>query len=386
MTDIPFVATGIPAFDTGFRGARRQPEPVARETFDLILEGFGEEPLSPQDEEPAGTNPDPALAEVIPENRPDMFFLSVCMPPVQRQEETDRAPLPKLLESVHLGQATHHGETDDALLARPAAALLEGFSPAREPIETDTPKLPVADTAVDLKSADARKDGEAAGVEAPRLAERAGPAICTVERPSSMDTPSLAPEHPDPGPTFAPSPALQILQQIDRLLSGQAGPTSSPSSVQQLHMAGPPVVPVAEVKSLHFMLQPENLGDVEVMLRRTGLETKVTITVTGKVAAEALGRDMSILEDKLGGLLATGPGGSVIVLMEVRNAEPATTQNMQHSEELGSDSEALMGGRGFGQDGRSGTNSDESPDRLSRSEPNVEDPSTGLAVGVGRVV
>lgn len=386
MTAIPFIPVEILAFDTEFRGARRQLEPAARETFDLILEGFGEEALSPKDEEPAGTSPESAPAEVMPENRPDMFLLSLCLPAVQQQGEADRAQLLKLMERIDRGQATRPGETDEALPARPSVALPEGLGRASGPIAADTPEPPFANTASDFRSVDARTHGKAADDEAPRPVEKVVFAVCAIELPSEMEPLASAPTNPDLGATFIPSPALQILQQIDHSLTEQTGQPGSPSSMQQLRVADQPTAPLAELKSLRFMLQPENLGDVEVRLRRFGLEMKVTITVAGKAAAETLSRDMSILEDRLGGLLAAGPGGSVNVSLEVRDPEPPTPQDMQNSEEQGTNNEALPGGRGFAQDGRSGANNHHSPVRLSKEESNVEDLAAGSAAGTGRVV
>lgn len=386
MTGIALLPADAAVFDTSLRGASRQPGPAAGEDFDLILEGFGEESPSPHDEECTKTTPDAAHAEAKPENRPDMFSLLLCLPPVEMQTEAGLTPPPIPTEWASPHKATHQSENDSALSVRFVPVLRDGFWLASAPAAAGTPELRLADVAVEPQIAGGSICSESAGHEEQRRPEKTAIADGAVERPSEIDTLLPAPAHPDSSPTSVPSPALQILQQIERSLTAQTGQASSPTSIQQLHLADPPAAPPAELKSLRFMLQPENLGDVEVRLRRSGLETKVTITVTGKVAAETLSRDMSILEDRLGALLAAGPGGAVNVSLEIRELEQPESQHIQNGEEQGSSNEALPGGRGFAQDGRSGANSHPSPVRLSKEEPNVEDPSTGLAVGAGRVV
>ena len=80
-----------------------------------------------------------------------------------------------------------------------------------------------------------------------------------------------------------------------------------------------------EIRVLRMKLRPEELGDVEVTLRRTAGEMKIHIAVTKEAAAEALRRDLSILEDRMG-TLVTGSAAQTITIA-VQPADVSQGQN-----------------------------------------------------------
>lgn len=166
-------------------------------------------------------------------------------------------------------------------------------------------------------------------------------------------------------PVFSTPAATQVLTQISSVFFETIGePAPSPSVVSTAHQLD---TPQSEVKLLRFMLQPEELGEVEVALRHMRHETLVTITVSDRAAAEAVNRDMAALEDRLGGLLSTAGSGSVTVSLEVRRTESELAHSAQPSGGYGFDAAALLGGRSSSREGRSNSNEHRSPVSMSRT-------------------
>ena len=169
------------------------------------------------------------------------------------------------------------------------------------------------------------------------------------------------------------SPALQIISQVSSL--GDRATTAPPglASTQQVRAAGAFEPPPAELKALRIRLEPAELGDVEIMLRRVGDETRVLITVSSHAAAEQLGRDLSLLEDRLGGLLAQGSAQNMSVTLQ--GPEPGATpeQPQQGGGPLAGADGGSAGERDPGGSGKSAPDGRRSPFSTARSEGNEDD-------------
>lgn len=104
------------------------------------------------------------------------------------------------------------------------------------------------------------------------------------------------------------SPALQIIASLSE--TSVATPTMTPMLFQAAPQSG-------EVRVLRMTLRPDDLGDVEITLRLSGGEIRVHIAVATPAAAEALQRDRTLLEDRLGSLLPPGAQPSLTIMMQV---------------------------------------------------------------------
>jgi hypothetical protein len=203
------------------------------------------------------------------------------------------------------------------------------------------------------------------------------------EPPMEPDTVTFvsAPIEPDVAPQAAP--ALQILAHLTAQLAPSPQPAAAASPAKPVRALDLPEAP-GRVMSLRFTLQPEELGEVEVTLRRTGQETKVTIAVAATAAAESLGRDLTLLEDKLGSLLAAGPAQSVTVTLQ--SPDPQAAQAGQAGGGQGFGEAALAGGRGSGGNGRPEPEQPQAKLNMTRHEPDEDDPAPRTAAGRLRVV
>lgn len=159
------------------------------------------------------------------------------------------------------------------------------------------------------------------------------------------------------------------------------------SGAQQTQFMGPPGPTPSDVKALRIKLQPEELGEVEVTIRRAGLQTKVTITVGSRAAADAIAMDKGLLEERLGSLLAPGNGHAVTFSMDIRDTGQGQAQAQGQGQEGGArgfTEQALAGGQGSGRDGR--------PDRrhqtlnITGDETENEEREVRLTSGSGRIV
>lgn len=179
-------------------------------------------------------------------------------------------------------------------------------------------------------------------------------------------------------------PALQILSH----LSGNPNLTRSPEPRGETLAAGGPVFSEAAsasstMKSVRIKLRPEELGDVEVTLRRNGTGLTVLINVAKPEAAEAVRQDMSILEERLGFTLASGPAQPVTVI--VQTADQSTLLGQSSSQ---SDWQQHAGGAGTAsgqsaeRDGRS--SSGKQDDGLMAPKDRSEDDDSGIAASLAR--
>jgi hypothetical protein len=184
----------------------------------------------------------------------------------------------------------------------------------------------------------------------------------------------------------ASEPALQVLSQISISVSQGTGQPLVLSTVQNFHHFDQHEALHSEQKLLRFMLQPESLGDVEVTLRQIGQDTKVTISVMAGAAAEAVSRDMVLLEDRLGLLLGSNMTGLVTVSIEIRDPELDQGQFMHPGIRQHPDGTELSSGRGFGREGRGHSHDQREPLRNSGNSPHEMDNSSELTMRYRRIV
>jgi hypothetical protein len=181
------------------------------------------------------------------------------------------------------------------------------------------------------------------------------------------------------------APALQILSQLGKVFS-QPHPASASSIDQNIRPVEPAVTQTGELKALRIRLHPEELGDVEVILRRVGLEMKVTIAVSRSAAAEALSRDLGFLEDRLGTLLTSSIGQNVTITLQPLEPDLASGQSTYTGTDQFRSDAALSGGGGAGRDGRPAPEGRPASISMMRHNRNEEETLGQPSTGNGRVV
>lgn len=149
-----------------------------------------------------------------------------------------------------------------------------------------------------------------------------------------------------------PSPAIQIMAAINAEAPHSGSPSGMPSAPQPAQFSSPELPSPSDVKALRLKLQPEELGEVEVTIRRVGLQTKVTITVAGKASADAVSKDKSILEERLSNLFNPGTGSALSFNMEIRDASAGQEQSPMASGGEGFSGTALPDSRGSSREDR----------------------------------
>jgi hypothetical protein len=352
--------------------------------FIMVLDGFGDEAKPAQDEDGDEHNGEPVPAQAGAEKLPDAVFavINLRIPeqrdaakPVEPEAPTIGVPaIPRMVAARLEEPVIHH-----------PLVLSEGTVPLTEIAAENegTATLPVKGTTND----EVKRSSIQVFADTPEE-DMENPA----PSPSPMRRDGKAPEREvklapqtikTAEVTAYPSPAVQIMSQITAAMPpGQVQATAA-SPLQQAQFADPALASPSDVKALRIKLQPEELGEVEVTIRRAGLQTKVTITVAGKATAEALSMDKGFLEERLGSLFTPGTANTVMVSMEIRETGPAPDQSPQTGGGQGW-SETAAGGRGFGRDGR--------PDHrehtlgMTGDEHETEDRSMRMAAGMGRVV
>jgi hypothetical protein len=375
----------VRAFNSSEQRFTREGE--ADEAFSLIVDGFSEDMHSSQDGDSTEVKGDPASIETADGVPPDVVCAALCAALLDQQRMTVPADLPELI-----------GKARSAAIPFPAAAG-QPFLPEAPPLlpyeefilghtcfDSEDPDSQLAKATEQAKFAtlpigDSFADDEATGVE------RSSSMVRFDVEAASEEAAAVSPvAASDESVRDEVSPALQILSQIGRALSVDAGPGAEGTAARQILPHFPTMSPSSELKSIRFMLRPEDLGDVEVTLRRTGAETKVTIAVASRAVAETLSRDMSILEDRLGSLLAPASGNAVNVSMEIRDPGSSQGQHAEPPEGQGTSDSGPAGGHGFGREGRSEPGGDQRPLTFSRDELNEEHIAERPAAGSRRVV
>ena len=379
MNAAPILAAGLRTLEAAGPVARPEAASVGEERFGDVLEGFIEDALATDQDGVSDHDEDNAPAEdADTQQRAEAALMALCtLPRDQKAGEAAAGPPP-----VEAGRAA-------------ASLLVSAFAPAND----------------DLRLAPARFEGEDPapsdeGAELPVVAEERKLPRITVETGRAhiefsapdpdqpgAETSAEPPAEPDivasaPAPVAAdPAPQVPPAQQIIAHLTAQLVPSPQPatsaSPARAVRTPESPGMP-GGVMALRFTLQPEDLGEVEVTLRRAGQDTKVTISVAAAAAAETLGRDLTLLEDKLGALLAAGSAQSVTVTLQ--SPEPQAGQSWQGGSGQGSGEAALAGGRGSGRDGRPEPEQPHAKLNMPRHDADEDDPAPRTAAGRLRVV
>lgn len=142
-----------------------------------------------------------------------------------------------------------------------------------------------------------------------------------VEEPPEVTADTEA-DNSSPASLF--TPVLAGTLPLDRDLLGEpAAHQITATLAKTLAQDGADPIKQGEVKVLRMKLKPEELGDVEVVLRHTGGETHIHISVSRPAAAEALRRDLGILEDRLGPLLAATVPPAITISVQAENQTQA---------------------------------------------------------------
>lgn len=149
----------------------------------------------------------------------------------------------------------------------------------------------------------------------------------TVMFEEEISSPELATEDESSAP----------VRQLQSLLEGaieefQHGPTLSSIA----RTPGPGNAVASEVKVFKMRLKPDALGDVEVILRRSGSELRIVIQVEKQATADAINSDMSLLNENLGGLLAED--GSPFTVVTVVSTDLGQSVGSEAGSRAGGDS------------------------------------------------
>lgn len=108
--------------------------------------------------------------------------------------------------------------------------------------------------------------------------------------------------------SLSPLPALGIIGSCGSAKSADLSPARQiigtiRGRVEEEKLQG---LKPAQVKVLRMHLRPDELGEVEIVLRHAGRETKLHISVRKEAVAELLRQDLNILQDQLAPLLSSG--------------------------------------------------------------------------------
>jgi hypothetical protein len=385
MTAVPAAFAVVRLFSSSAQKLTRESE--SGDDFSLMLDGFSEDSHATQDKDSPEVNGDPAAIEIADGKIPEIVFSALCAVAKDQKGATPPADLPALTGKARTVAAPYFATTDQPFLSGfSSLQQIEELNPgyahndagaadsqlAFETEPTELSAFTVQDGFGDGKAPGVEPDSSSVFIDVERASEEAAAVIpVTISDETSRD------EVP---------PAIQILSQISNALSMNTGQAAAGTAARQILPLFAPMGPSSELKAIRFMLQPENLGDVEVTLRRTGPETKVTIAVANRAVAETLSRDMSILEDRLESLLAPGAANTVNVSMEIRDSGSPQGQNAEWRDGRGTADSGLSGGNGFGREGKSEAGSNHRPLALTRDEMNEEDAAERPAVGHRRVV
>lgn len=354
--------------------------------LESVAEGFPGEPR-PEAGEDMGEAMEASGMEVQQAPSPLGLF-AIAAPKMLQVEELEGKPpqvgpehsLTQLLVASALPQLADAAAAADPVIAGGATA------PANEnhPLMAGEPQPGIFIEVTPLSASPGKDEDMAQAKQRPPYDASA---MITEREPSGVDDlrPPAAAEGSASGlPDVAP--ALQIISKLSEL-TDQASAASSPlSAPQSLRMAGHEDLPRPELRALRLRLQPEELGDVEVTLRRAGQETKVLIAVSSKAAAEQLSRDLTLLEDRLGSLLTSGAGQTVSVSLQSQDTGAMLEQAPPGAGPFTSGGAAPQGGRDSASDGRPGPDRQSPPYPLARNDRHEEDRRSGTPAPGIRIV
>lgn len=210
--------------------------------------------------------------------------------------------------------------------------------------------------------------------------QEVGPSSSAGEPKSALSSPAMPPLSTLTLNSSAvpPSPMQQLLSRVEAAVQAQGG-QSTPAAVQILpdpRMFSKP----GDLRILRMTLMPEELGHVDVTLRRTVSGFRVHISVSTETAARALQADLGLLKDRLGDLIVGLPSAAVdIGLREQLSTGPRdVSQQLLSQEGPGS-----FGGASAGMGRRPSPDRNEIPVQASRDKDDENGASAGiLSVGI----
>ena len=180
--------------------------------------------------------------------------------------------------------------------------------------------------------------------------------------------------------TVPPSPVQQLLTRIEMMVKPpvrQSNPAVIHIQTDQRVFSKP-----GDLRMIRMTLMPEELGHVDVTLRRTGSGLRVHIAVATETAAKALQADLGLLKDRLGDLVTGLPPAAVdIGLRDQFSTAPRDVSQQTLSQE----SPGYSGGAAAGMGRRSSPDRNESPFQASRDE-HDEDQTSANSSSVGIVL
>lgn len=266
-----------------------------------------------------------------------------------------------------------------------SAADLETSPQAAAGYETGAP--PEKNAALPNVRAFAPKAADETVTGNPKPSDAEAPSSRKDEMPLPVAPAARSPEQSTSVPPQPASPAAQILTRIAELA---APPEERPSLARSapLTSAGTPdLAHSPSLRTLRIRLEPETLGEVEVTLRQTVKGVKVEILVAHSTTAETLARDLSLLEDKLSGLLGTSAAAAAvsISLQAGSPPEPRTVPGLPQGFTAAGPETGTAGGGSAGQR-ESRPQGNETPSHLDRTRPDEEEVAMRSPVRIGRVV
>ena len=377
---------------------RRTPVAEGEDDFGALLGVLGDG-MTPEPSEDAGGEAEEGIPSAAPEEKQDppaLGLLSI-MPPMMLPAAALQRPVPNLEATLpaaeteqSLAQWLAAGGLPE-LPAQAAAAVPPAAGGTTAPNAEEHPVMPAASqpeviAGVAGPSAPP-ENGESTGDANPGTRDEAFATSTEEDWQSEIEhlRPPAAADGTAAGQADVP-PALQIISKISDLAARPSGAPPGLSAPQSVRVAGNEDVPRPQLKALRIRLQPEELGEVEVTLRRVGQETKVLIAVTSKAAADQLSRDLSLLEDRLGGLLNPGATQTVSVSLQAQDTAPMAEQAPSASSAFANSEASLQGGREPGRDGRPAPDRQRNPSPMARNERHEEDRRAGTPAPGIRVV
>jgi len=221
----------------------------------------------------------------------------------------------------------------------------------------------------------------------PQPSDAEVPASRKDEKPLPVAPAARSPEQGASVPPQPASPAAQILTRITELAATAEGRATPARSVPLPAARTPDLAHSPSFRTLRIRLEPESLGQVEVTLRQTAKGVKVEIQVAHSTTAETLLLDLSLLEDKLSGLLGTSAAtAAVSISLQTGSApESRTAPGLAQSFTAAGPETGAAGGGWAGQR-ESRPQGNETPSHLNRTRPDEDEVAMRGPARMGRVV
>lgn len=346
------------------------------ETKDLEDTTKDRDPAAAGDAQPAS----PARIEVA---TPLLTLLPQAIPPQPVPTMQSGTPAVSTAPALLAITALQGFKADD-LDGPPLAADLKTSPQAGAGDDTAAPTEKNADL-VSVKAFASMPVETVGGSPNPRDTER--PQARKDDTPLPVDPAARSPEPGSGAPLPPASPAAQILTRIAELTAPpeERATLARSAPLTSAGTADPAQTP--SLRTLRIRLEPESLGEVEVTLRQTAKGVKVEIQVAHSTTAETLLLDLSLLEDKLSGLLGTSAAtAAVSISLQAGSApEPRTAPGTSQSFTAAGPETGAAGGGSAGQR-ESRPQGNETPSHLNRTRPDEDEVAMRGPARMGRVV